>query len=46
MNLLEQIEMCVFITAALFGAAQIGMIHALLKKWRERRKTRRLKKFT
>ena len=28
MNLLEQIELCVLITAALFGAAQVGMIFA------------------
>ena len=28
MNLLEQIELCILITAALFGAAQVGMIFA------------------
>ena len=35
MNLLKQIEMCVFITAALFGAAQIGMILAA-KFWKQK----------
>ena len=34
MNLLEQIEICVFIAAALFGAAQVGMIIAA-KFWTE-----------
>ena len=35
MNLLEQIEMCVLIAAALFGAAQVGMIIAA-RVWKEK----------
>ena len=35
MNLLEQIEMCVFIAAALFGAAQVGMILAA-RFWKQK----------
>lgn len=35
MNLLEQIEMGVFLAAALFGAAQVGMILAA-RFWKHR----------